>query len=95
MRSKIGFDFLLITGVLACSCHLLLLLSLLILLVAGTALGLWLAAHTGLVIGLSTSYFIFVLVVGFRLVRRQQHSGTGSGSAEGRLRQAAPYGEHV
>jgi hypothetical protein len=36
-----------------------------------------------------------VLVVGFRLVRRQQHSGTGSGSAEGRLRQAAPYGEHV
>jgi hypothetical protein len=59
---------LLITGFLACPCHLPLTLPLLIAFFGGSALGGWLATHTGLVIGLSTGYFIAALVVGFWLL---------------------------
>ena len=65
MRKKVGSSVLLVTGFLACPCHLPLTLPLLITLLGGTALGGWLSTHTGLVIGLSTGYFIAALVVGF------------------------------
>ena len=68
MRRSVGSYALLITGFLACPCHLPLTLPLLIALFGGTALGGWLATHTGLVIGLSTGYFIAALVVGFWLL---------------------------
>ena len=71
MRRSVGSYALLITGFLACPCHLPLTLPLLIALFGGSALGGWLATHTGLVIGLSTGYFIAALVVGFWLLNRR------------------------
>lgn len=95
MHSKIGSGFLLITGLLMCPCHLLLLLPLLLPLMERTALGGWLATHTGLVVGLSTGYFIFALITGLRMLRQQHRSGTTTDNGEGRPLQAAFYGEHV
>ena len=71
MFRTIGSYMLLLTGFLACPCHLPLLLPLLLPLVTGTTFGAWLVAHTGFVIGLSTGYFIAALVVGFWLLRRR------------------------
>ena len=71
MRRSVGSYALLITGFLACPCHLPLTLPLLIALFGGSALGGWFATNTGLVIGLSTGYFIAALVVGFWLLNRQ------------------------
>jgi hypothetical protein len=68
MHRSVGSYFFLITGFLACPCHVPLTLPLLIALFGGTALGGWLATHTGLVIGLSTGYFITAVVVGFWLL---------------------------
>src|SRR5437867_7030985 len=73
----------LITGFLACPCHLPLTLPLLIALFGGSALGGWLATHTGLVIGLSSGYFIAALVVGFWLLsyRGSRREGSPDGAA--------------
>lgn len=67
MRRLVGAYFFAITGFLACPCHLPLTLPILIALFGGTALGGWLAANSGLVIGLSSGYFFAALVVGFWL----------------------------
>lgn len=71
MRRSIGSSLLLITGFLACPCHLPLTLPLLVALFGGTALGTWLSTHTGLVIGLSTGYFLAAIVAGLRLLNRR------------------------
>ena len=62
---------LLLTGFLACPCHLPLTLPLIIGLFGGTALGVWIRVHTSLVIGLSASYFIAALAIGFWLLNRR------------------------
>ncbi len=71
MRRSIGSSLLLISGFLACPCHLPLTLPLLVALFGGTALGTWLSTHTGLVIGLSTGYFLAAIVLGFWLLKRR------------------------
>ena len=71
MRRSIGSWLFLITGFLACPCHVPLTLPLLVALFGGTALGTWLSTHTSLVIGLSTGYFLAAIVVGFWLLRRR------------------------
>ena len=70
MRRSIGSSLLLITGFLACPCHLPLTLPLLVALFGGTALGTWLSTHTGLVIGLSAGYFLAAIVLGIWLLNR-------------------------
>src|SRR6266508_6501563 len=76
MRRSAGSSLLLITGFLVCPCHVPLTLPLLVALFGGTALGAWLSTHTGLVIGLSTGYFLAAIVIGFWLLnRRSPESG--------------------
>lgn len=69
MRKHIGV-LVTITGLLACPCHLPLVLPLLLAVIGGTALGAWLTAHSGWLIALSTLYFIGALIVGLRLLTR-------------------------
>jgi len=71
MRRSVGSSLLLITGFLACPCHVPLTLPLLVALFGGTALGTWLSTHTGLVIGLRRGYFFTAIVVGFWLLNRR------------------------
>jgi hypothetical protein len=73
---------LLITGFLVCPCHLPLTLPLLIALFGGNALGGWLATRTGLVVGLSTGYFIVALVVGFWWLNHPGRRSAGSSTNE-------------
>ncbi|GAC1543884.1 MAG: hypothetical protein NVS2B7_17870 [Herpetosiphon sp.] len=65
MRRTISSTFLLITGIIACPCHLALTLPLLLALFGGTAVGAFLAAHTGLIVALSTGYFVAALGLGW------------------------------
>ncbi len=71
MRRSIGSSLLLITGFLVCPCHVPLTLPLLVALFGGTTLGTWLSTHTGLVIGLSTGYFLAAIVLGVWLLNRR------------------------
>ena len=57
---------LLVTGLLACPCHLPLTLGLLAVAFGGTALGVFLEQHTGLVIAAATGYFVVAIVLGLR-----------------------------
>ena len=77
MRRSLGAYLLLLTGFMACPCHLLFTLPLAIGLLGGTALGLWLGSHTGLVYGLSTGYFLAAVIVGFWWPRRGQSDAHG------------------
>lgn len=54
--------FLLVTGFLTCPCHLPFLLPALAALLAGTAVGAFIAENTGLLIALSTVYFLGVVI---------------------------------
>lgn len=54
--------FLVLTGFLACPCHLPFLLPALAGLLAGTTVGAFIDAHTGLLIALATVYFVGVAV---------------------------------
>lgn len=66
---KFGGYFLLATGFLACPCHLLIILGLAAGLLGGTALGGFLTANIGVIILLSTAYFVGALVLGFNMMR--------------------------
>ncbi len=68
MRAR-GY-FLLVTGFLACPCHLPLTLPLLIAWTAGTALGVFLANNGMLIAGISTAYFVSALALGWRYLTR-------------------------
>jgi len=54
-----------VTGVLACPCHLIITLPLLLSLLAGTALGSFLSRNTGLVYTLAGVYFVVALALGY------------------------------
>ena len=61
---RIGGVVLTVTGFLACPCHLIITLPLLISLVAGTALGSFLSRNTGLVYTVAGIYFVVALALG-------------------------------
>jgi mercuric ion transport protein len=54
-----------VTGFLACPCHLIITLPLLISLLAGTALGSFLSRNTGLVTTFAGIYFVVALALGY------------------------------
>ena len=61
-----------VTGFLACPCHLVITLPLLVAVFGGTALGAFLAANTGLVAAAATAYFIAGLGAGWYLMTRER-----------------------
>ncbi len=65
--------FLLVTGVITCPCHLPFVLPALAGLLAGTALGAFIAENTGLLIALATVYFFGVVIY---FLRRRTTRGT-------------------
>src|SRR5690348_17250269 len=62
---RIGGVALTVTGFLACPCHLIITLPLLISLLAGTALGSFLSRNTGLVYTGAGIYFVMALALGY------------------------------
>jgi len=72
MRRTFGAYALIITGFLACLCHLPLVLPLALTLLAGTAMGGWLANHIRLIYSLSAAYFVVALLAGLWLSGRQR-----------------------
>jgi mercuric ion transport protein len=62
---RIGGVVLTVTGFLACPCHLIITLPLLISLLAGTALGSFLTHNTGLVTTFAGIYFVLALALGY------------------------------
>lgn len=67
---KLGGYALVVTGFLACPCHLVFILPLALALLGGTAVGAFLAENTGLVVALVTVYFVAALALGFQTLRR-------------------------
>ncbi len=65
MRRTIISTAVIITGLLACPCHLPLTLPLLLAVLGGTAAGAFLVAHTGWIAALSTGYFLAAMAFGF------------------------------
>ena len=61
---RIGGIALTVTGFLACPCHLIITLPLLLSLLAGTALGSFLSRNTGLVTTFAGIYFVVALALG-------------------------------
>ncbi len=72
--SKVGGYVLLVTGFLACPCHLVFTLPLVLALLGGTALGSFLAENTALVTGLLAAYFIGALLLGFALLSARRYA---------------------
>jgi mercuric ion transport protein len=63
-----------LTGFAACPCHLPVTVPILLGLTAGTALGAFLANNLWLLGTISTAYFLFALVLGFRSLRQDRGS---------------------
>ena len=75
---RIGGVVLTVTGFLACPCHLIVTLPLLLSLLAGTALGSFLSHNTGLVYAGAGIYFVVALALGTSLLfgkMRQSNQG--------------------
>jgi hypothetical protein len=70
--------FFLITGLIACPCHLPVTLPILLALTAGTALGAFLADNVWLVVAVSTAYFIAALALGFSMLGRAEKPNASS-----------------
>ena len=75
---RIGGVALTVTGFLACPCHLIITMPLLISLLAGTALGSFLSRNTGLVYTGAAIYFVVALALGYWFL-----FGPASGKREG------------
>ena len=71
---KVWGGLLLVTGIIACPCHLIVTLPLLLGLLAGTAAGALLGANTGLVYGIAGAYFIVALASGWYVLSRKKSS---------------------
>ncbi len=65
MRRTLTATVLLITGFIACPCHLPFTLPLLLVVFGGTTVGAFLATHTGWIAALSTGYFLMAIALGF------------------------------
>ncbi len=68
---KVWGGVLLVTGVLACPCHLPLTLSLLAGVLGGAGAGSLLGGHTGLLYGVFTGYFLLSIGAGWYLLNRK------------------------
>jgi hypothetical protein len=68
---RVGGYLLAATALIACPCHLVLLLPLAVGLLGGTALGAALEANTGLLIAAATVYFVGALAGGLYLLNRR------------------------
>ena len=71
---KVSGGVLLVTGFIACPCHLIITLPIVLGLLAGTGVGAILAANTGWVYGIAGGYFIVALAVGWYLLNRKRSS---------------------
>jgi hypothetical protein len=67
-----------VTGFLACPCHLIITLPLLLSLLAGTALGSFLSQNSGLVYAGASIYFVVALALGGSLLLHQKRPGSQS-----------------
>ncbi len=74
MKQKILGYVLAATAIVACPCHLVITLPIVIGLLGGTALGTVLATHTGLVVAGASAYFVAALAAGFYLISRRKRS---------------------
>ena len=70
--SKAWGGVLVVTGFIACPCHLVITLPLILGLMAGTGVGAILAANTGLVYVIAGVYFVAALVAGWYLLNRKK-----------------------
>ena len=70
--SKAWGGVLVVTGFIACPCHLIITLPIVIGLMAGTGAGAILAANTGLVYGIAGGYFVVALAAGWYLLNRKR-----------------------
>src|SRR5947209_2671840 len=68
MMRRVGGVLLTVTGILFCPCHLIITLPLLASLLAGTALGSFLAHNTGLIVTFASLYFLGALALGYWLL---------------------------
>lgn len=80
MRRLSGY-ILMATAFIACPCHLLLVLPLLLTLLGGTALGTFLATRPDLVFAAALVYFIVALAAGFALLNRRAGRSLTSGQS--------------
>jgi mercuric ion transport protein len=71
---RIGGALLAVTGFLACPCHLIITLPLLLSLLAGTALGSFLSHNIGLVYAGASVYFIVALAAGVLLLTKRRRT---------------------
>ena len=72
--SKVWGGVLFVTGFIACPCHLIITLPLILGLLAGTGVGAILATNMGLVYGVAGGYFIVALAAGWYLLNRKRSS---------------------
>ena len=70
--SKVWGGVLFVTGFIACPCHLIITLPLILGLLAGTGVGAFLSDNQGLVYGVATGYFIMGLAGGIYLWNRRK-----------------------
>jgi len=68
MTNKIKGYVLLITGFIACPCHLVITAPLILGLVGGTAIGAFLTRNATVIIGVLALYFVIALVLGFKYI---------------------------
>ncbi len=77
--NKVWGGVLVVTGFIACPCHLVITLPLILGVLGGTGLGAFLSDNQGLVYGVATGYFIVGLAAGWYLLnRRRSKSGPAS-----------------
>ena len=69
--SRVWGSVLVVTGFIACPCHLVITLPLFLGLMAGTGIGAILAANTALVYGIAGGYFVVALAAGWYLFNRK------------------------
>ncbi len=71
---KIWGGVLVVTGLVACPCHLVFTLPIILGLLAGTGVGAILGSNTGLVYGVAGAYFIIALASGWYVLNRKRQS---------------------
>ena len=71
---KIWGGVLVVTGLVACPCHLVFTLPIILGLLAGTGVGAILGSNTGLVYGVAGAYFIIALASGWYVLNRKRPS---------------------
>ncbi len=70
--NRVWGGVLVVTGFIACPCHLVITLPIILGLLAGTGVGATLAANTGFVYGIAGGYFIVALAAGWYLLNRKR-----------------------